>query len=80
MKLRVLAFGITKEIAGASGFNIEVSETSTVGTVRKMLEEKFPELKQLACLRIALNNEFAEENQTVGAEDELALLPPVSGG
>jgi molybdopterin converting factor small subunit len=80
MKLHVLAFGITKEIVAGSSFDIEVGDTSTVESVRILLEEKFPQLKQLACLRIALNNEFAEENQTVRAEDELALLPPVSGG
>jgi molybdopterin converting factor subunit 1 len=80
MKLHILAFGITKEIAGGSSFDIEVGDASTVESVRRMLEEKFPLLKQLACLRIALNNEFADENQTVRAEDELALLPPVSGG
>ena len=37
-------------------------------------------LKDLTCVRIAVNQEFAELAQASGASDEIALFPPVTGG
>jgi molybdopterin synthase sulfur carrier subunit len=37
-------------------------------------------LKDLSCVRVAVNQEFAELDQAVGASDEVALFPPVTGG
>jgi molybdopterin synthase sulfur carrier subunit len=37
-------------------------------------------LKDLSCVRVAVNQEFAELDQTIGAGDEVALFPPVTGG
>jgi molybdopterin synthase sulfur carrier subunit len=78
--IRVLAFGITKEIVGGRSVDVEVDDGATVGDIRTKLLQSFPPLQQLACLRMAVNNEFAEEDQIVDVQDELALLPPVSGG
>jgi molybdopterin converting factor subunit 1 len=78
--INVLAFGITKEIVGGRSVKIDTDEGATVGTVRNKLLQSFPGLQQLACLRMAVNNEFAEDDQVVHSQDEVALLPPVSGG
>jgi len=80
MTIRILAFGIAKEIVGGSSFDVEVKTSSTVKTLKEDLEEKFPKLKALASYRIALNNEFANEEQLVKSQDEIAIIPPVSGG
>jgi molybdopterin synthase sulfur carrier subunit len=37
-------------------------------------------LKDLSCVRVAVNQEFAELDQAIGAGDEIALFPPVTGG
>ena len=37
-------------------------------------------LKDLGCVRVAVNQEFAELDQAIGAGDEIALFPPVTGG
>ena len=37
-------------------------------------------LKDLTCVRVAVNQEFAELDQTISASDEIALFPPVTGG
>lgn len=78
--VRIMAFGITKEIIGGPCINLELAENSTALEVRNLVEEKFPRLKQLASLRIAVNSELTEEDQVIQPSDELALLPPVSGG
>jgi len=37
-------------------------------------------LRDLSCVRVAVNQEFAELDQAIGAGDEIALFPPVTGG
>ncbi|HUA53254.1 MAG TPA: molybdopterin converting factor subunit 1 [Candidatus Sulfotelmatobacter sp.] len=37
-------------------------------------------LRDLSCVRVAVNQEFAELDQAIGASDEIALFPPVTGG
>ena len=37
-------------------------------------------LNDLSCVRVAVNQEFAELDQAIGAGDEVALFPPVTGG
>lgn len=80
MTIRILAFGIAKEIVGGSFIDLEISHASTVKTLKQQVEEKFPKLKGLASYRIALNSEFANEEQQVKVQDEIAIIPPVSGG
>ena len=52
----------------------------TVAALRKELEDKHPALKGLRSLFIAVNGEYAEDAQSINANDEIALIPPVSGG
>ncbi|MBV8327472.1 MoaD/ThiS family protein [Chryseobacterium sp.] len=80
MKLKILAFGITKDIFGTSEKEMEVIEGLTVGQLKKILEEDFPELKKLKSYFIALNEEYAEDHQVVFNTHEIAIIPPVSGG
>ena len=79
MTVKVLGFGIVKEIFGNSMAEIEVSE-STIESLKKSLENKFPRMKQLASYMIAVNDEYARSTQTISTSDEIAIIPPVSGG
>jgi len=80
MKVTILAFGIAKEIFGNSSVNVELKDESGVNDLKVSLEEKFPRLKQLSSFRIAVNNRFAEANEVIAEQDEIAIIPPVSGG
>lgn len=80
MTIHVLAFGIANEIVGGAALAVELSEGATVKELTNVLETRFPGLKQLASYRIALNNEFADAGQIVQRGDEVAIIPPVSGG
>lgn len=80
MKVNVLAFGIAKDIFGSSSIDVEVSEDATVGTLRTELEEQYPRLKKLSSFMIAVNNEYADTLHTLQQRDEIAIIPPVSGG
>ncbi|PWT97579.1 MAG: molybdopterin synthase sulfur carrier subunit [Bacteroidetes bacterium] len=80
MTLRVLGFGIAREIFGAGIIQIDVEENISAGALKKFLETKFPTLKNLSSYRIAINTEFAETDDKITSEDEVAILPAVSGG
>lgn len=80
MKVDLLLFGITKDIIGGNSYKIDLSEKATVGDLRKQLTSKYPKLEKLKSIMIAVNNEYSQDDQRINESDEIALIPPVSGG
>jgi molybdopterin converting factor small subunit len=80
MKVHILTFGITRNIFGSGKVELEMENGVSISEVRKALEEIKPELRKISSYRIALNQEFADDGHAVNAGDEIALIPPVSGG
>jgi sulfur-carrier protein len=78
-KYKVRAFGITKEILGAKEKFVEV-QGQTVADLRAELLKNYPALLSLRSLMIAVNNIYAEDSSILKEGDEIALIPPVSGG
>ena len=79
MIVNVLAFGIAKEIFGASSITVELPGNS-VADLKTNLELSYPKLKALASYLVAVNNEYAGDEQVLDSRDEVAIIPPVSGG
>lgn len=77
--MEVLCFGIAKDIIGSDSVTIEES-INTVEDLRNHLNAKYPEFKDYTAYRIAINQAFANEQDGVTATDEIAIIPPVSGG
>jgi molybdopterin synthase sulfur carrier subunit len=80
MRVNVLAFGIAKEIFGRSSVEMELANEPTVGELQAALEAQYPRLKQLASYMVAVNNEYAGTDLELQQRDEIAIIPPVSGG
>lgn len=80
VELNILAFGIAKDIIGKQTFSLDLQEASNVDQLKSKLFENYPELKKLTSLSIAVNNEYVALSQVLNASDEIALIPPVSGG
>lgn len=78
-KYKLKAFGITKEIIGNREVEFD-GGIQTVAELREALKNRYPELATLKSLMIAINNEYAGDDQLVREDDEIALIPPVSGG
>lgn len=78
-KYRIKAFGITREILGGKEMVVEVPG-ATVQELRALLYARYPRLQGLRSLLIAVNNEYAGEADWLAETDEIALIPPVSGG
>jgi molybdopterin converting factor subunit 1 len=80
MKISLLSFGIAKDIIGQRFLDLELPAAASVGDLRSMLVQRFPPLTDLTSVRLAVNGEYATEHLTLGENDEVALIPPVSGG
>src|SRR5271157_81486 len=81
MQVRVLFFGVLKDLAGTSSDALDLHEGASVRDVLAYYEARMPRLKEwLPTLALALNQEYAEPGARLKENDEVALLPPVSGG
>jgi len=80
MKLNILAFGITKDIVGGSSIDIEIPEGWSVAELKTHLGTHYPAMKELTSLLIAVNEEYGDDTYVLKEKDEIALIPPVSGG
>ncbi len=81
MRVRVLYLGILKELSGHDSEWIDVDEGSTVQDVWLKLGERVPRLAGFQrSVATAVNHSYAPANTVLRDGDELALLPPVSGG
>ena len=80
MKCKIKAFGISKDIIGNKLLELELPEGSTVRDLKKELFDTYTAFAELKSLYVALNNEYAEETVLLKEGDEIALIPPVSGG
>ncbi|WP_147803602.1 molybdopterin converting factor subunit 1 [Alkalicoccus halolimnae] len=77
--IKVLFFAGMQEAAGTSEMTWD-RETVTVEEVRKHVQEVYPQLVQAGVVPVAVNEEFAGEEDPVQAGDTVAFIPPVSGG
>ncbi len=78
--MKVLAFGIARDILGDSQITVSSSDLKTVVDLRSYLDRTYPQFSALNSLAIAVNEEYAEGNVELNDDDVVALIPPVSGG
>ncbi|WP_420601709.1 MoaD/ThiS family protein [Flagellimonas sp.] len=84
--MTILLFGITKDIVGSSTLSVPTSSATgrkiprTVKELKQFLGETYPELNKLSSLAVAVNNNYADDGEAINSYDEIALIPPVSGG
>jgi len=81
MRVRVLFFGTLKDVAGKSSGMLDLREGASVADVLAHYQAETPRLKELLpSLAMAVNQEYAGPSAKLNEGDEIALLPPVSGG
>ena len=81
MRVRVLFFGMLKDLAGKSADVLDLHEGATVRDVLAHYEAQIPHLKRaMGSVALAVNQEYASPDAKLRQNDEVALLPPVSGG
>jgi len=81
MHTRVLFFGRLKEIAGAAEQSVELRSGATIADLFENFARRTPALASYRSSVVASRNqEFAPWTTVLEPGDEIAFLPPVSGG
>ena len=81
MTVRVLLFARAKDLAGRPSVSLELPEGVTVADLRERLSAAYPRLAEFqARCAVAVGGELVSDGVTLAKGDEVALLPPVSGG
>ncbi|NOT35679.1 MAG: MoaD/ThiS family protein [Candidatus Eisenbacteria bacterium] len=81
MTIRILAFAQAREALGASSLELELPPGSRVSDALRTLVSSAPTLAPIAAhLALAVGEELSDGSRELRDGDELALLPPVSGG
>lgn len=81
MRVRVLFFGMLTDLTGRRAESVELPSRSTLADLVAHCTEKFPKLSGFSgSLAFSINQEYASKTTVLNENDEVALLPPVSGG
>lgn len=81
-QMDLLFFGIAKDIVGTSQVDMDFGEDTpnSVAELKQALKKRYPEFSKLTSLAIAVNSEYASDDVQLKSNDEVAIIPPVSGG
>ena len=81
MTVNVKLFAIVRDRAGVGEFPLELREGATVAAAGRAIIERFPAIKEFEPrVAFAVNREYASRETVLRDGDELAVIPPVSGG
>jgi molybdopterin converting factor subunit 1 len=81
MRIRVRLFAIQRELAGARDVTLELADGSLVDDAWTAVAERFPALAPgRGSVRFARNGDYADASSALTDGDEVAFIPPVSGG
>jgi molybdopterin converting factor subunit 1 len=77
----VLYFGIVRERLGIGEEAVEIDAGATVETLMSRLTDLHPDLADgVESVRVAVNRDYVDSSRVLSDNDEIAVIPPVSGG
>jgi molybdopterin converting factor subunit 1 len=80
MKINLLAFGIAREIMKSKRLQLDIDSGSTIASLKQQLLQQYPGLTTLKSLSFAVGENYQEDVFELSDNDEVAIIPPVSGG
>lgn len=81
MRREILLFAGLRERANSEAIEVELEPGTRVGELLQIVKRSFPELADhLATCRVAADHIFVDSDHILGGDEEIALIPPVSGG
>ena len=80
MKIRIVAFGIAKDILQTKQLEVELTSGNTISALRQLLLQKHPEFSKLKSLSFAVGVNYQDDSYQLNENDEIVIIPPVSGG
>ncbi len=79
-QVTVFFFGPAKDLVGAESVRLDISNAETVGMLAGRLAESYPRLGRTLGARLAVNRAYVALDHVLADGDEVAVIPPVSGG
>ena len=80
MTIRLLAFGIARDILGSREMTYQLQRGNTIQDLKRALSTQFNEFERLSSLSCAVNTSYVQDDYVLHSNDEVVLIPPVSGG
>jgi molybdopterin converting factor small subunit len=80
MKIKLIAFGIAREILQSRQMEMELNSGDTLSSLRETLVHRYPELAKLKSLSFAIGVNYQDDSYSLHENDEVVIIPPVSGG
>ena len=81
MEIRIRLFAAARQLAGALWVSVTVPDFAAVAELKAALTAAVPALERsLPSMRIAVNEEYADDHARIAPGAEVAVIPPVSGG
>lgn len=80
MKIRLVAFGIAKDILRYKNLDFDLSAGDTIISLKQQLFEQYPEFTKLKSLSFAVGENYRDDSYSLHENDEVVIIPPVSGG
>ncbi len=80
MNIKIVAFGIARDIFGDSEINFNIEKGTTIAELKEQITMSYPGFKKLVSFSIAVNQSYVPEEYAIESNDEIVIIPPVSGG
>ncbi|MEX0883402.1 MAG: MoaD/ThiS family protein [Cyclobacteriaceae bacterium] len=79
--MQIILFGIAKDIIGAQSLTLPGGHgVQTVHDLKNWLLDQYPAMGNLNSMAIAVDQEYAQDEMNLSENQEIALIPPISGG
>jgi len=80
MKITVVAFGIAKDILQSKQMEFELASGDSILLLKQKLFQRYPDFLKLKSLSFAVGENYQEDSFALHENDEVVIIPPVSGG
>jgi molybdopterin converting factor small subunit len=80
MKINLIAFGIAKDILQSKQLEFELRPGDTISSLKENLYQRYPDFSKLKSLAFAVGEDYQEDSYSLHENDEVVIIPPVSGG
>ena len=80
MRVQILAFGIAREIVNKTEFSMDLRSDAKISDLKNELLSQFERFEDLKKFDLAVNQQYEDDDFALSENDEIAIIPPVSGG
>ncbi len=80
MKIKLIAYGIAKDILRSKELELDLQTGDSILSLKQNLFDKYPDFVKLKSLAFAVDEDYQEDSYSLKENDEVVIIPPVSGG